>query len=142
MFEIGVQRVAEPWASRPAKTSFGRSIFRPSRGPRSRALADVPALAGLDREETRAYLAGVIERQYERYRASAPVELTAASYVPSTFDPWTMITSSFAHADWSHVIFNVLFFVAFAATVEICLGWARWHRGRSRIVLVHRVLYC
>ena len=33
-----------------------------------------------------------------------------------------MITSSFAHADWFHVIFNVVFFVAFAATVELIVG--------------------
>ena len=33
-----------------------------------------------------------------------------------------MITSSFAHGDWGHIIFNLIFFFAFAATVEVLIG--------------------
>jgi len=33
-----------------------------------------------------------------------------------------MITASFAHANWGHIIFNLIFFVAFAATVEVLIG--------------------
>ena len=33
-----------------------------------------------------------------------------------------MITSSFSHGDWGHIIFNLIFFVAFATTVETIVG--------------------
>ena len=33
-----------------------------------------------------------------------------------------MLTSTFAHGSWSHIIFNLIFFIAFAATVEVLVG--------------------
>ena len=33
-----------------------------------------------------------------------------------------MITSSFAHGSWGHILFNLIFFFAFAATVEVLIG--------------------
>ncbi len=66
----------------------------------------------------------------QRYRelfaafiARAPALLTAKLWHDrSTFNPWRMLTSKVAHASWEHVIFNLIFFFAFAAAVELVLG--------------------
>ena len=126
MFEIGVQQVTGSVGIEPCQEVLWEVYF--SERPETKIqelLADAPPMAGLDREQTQAHLFNAIERQFQQYRAEAPVELTQQLwFVPSTFDPWRMITSSFAHADWEHVLFNVLFYFAFAATVEVCVGWA------------------
>lgn len=43
-------------------------------------------------------------------------------YYPDTWNVWRMITSSFAHADWWHLIGNMFFLFAFGPTVEGVLG--------------------
>lgn len=64
-----------------------------------------------------------LRRFYESYSISAPEDMTVNYwYHPSSWSLPHMITSAFAHGDWSHVIGNVFFFFAFAATVEIVLG--------------------
>jgi membrane associated rhomboid family serine protease len=60
---------------------------------------------------------------YYAFARIAPGLLTARLWQPRpSFDPVTMITSSFAHGSWGHVIFNLFFFFAFAATVELIVG--------------------
>ncbi len=57
------------------------------------------------------------------YLARAPVLVTAKLWQErGAFNPWRALTSSVAHADWEHVIFNLIFFFAFAAAVELVLG--------------------
>jgi membrane associated rhomboid family serine protease len=64
-----------------------------------------------------------LQAQYRAFADHAPSLLTARLWHDrSRFDPIGMITSSFAHADWEHVIFNLIFFFAFAATVELLIG--------------------
>jgi membrane associated rhomboid family serine protease len=64
-----------------------------------------------------------LEVQYAAFAAHAPFLLTDKLWHDrSHFNPLRMITSSFAHGDWEHVIFNVIFFFAFAAAVELVLG--------------------
>ncbi len=64
-----------------------------------------------------------LRMQYRGFAERAPSLLTARLWHDrSRFDPVGMITSSFAHADWGHVIFNLIFFFAFAAAVELVLG--------------------
>ncbi|MHB1140806.1 MAG: rhomboid family intramembrane serine protease [Sulfuricaulis sp.] len=64
-----------------------------------------------------------LRAQYRAFAERAPVPLTARLWHDrSRFDPVGMITSSFAHGDWEHVIFNLIFFFAFAAAVELILG--------------------
>jgi membrane associated rhomboid family serine protease len=61
--------------------------------------------------------------QYEAFARHAPTSLTEKLWFDrSRFNPLRMITSSFAHANWEHVIFNLIFFFAFAAAVELILG--------------------
>ncbi len=44
-------------------------------------------------------------------------------YQPDSFNIKNMITAAFAHGSWSHVIGNLFFFFAFAAAVELALGF-------------------
>lgn len=70
--------------------------------------------------------AGEAQRYRELYAAfiaRAPTLLTAKLWqVRGSFNPWRMLTSSVAHGSWEHVIFNLIFFFAFAAAVELVLG--------------------
>lgn len=43
-------------------------------------------------------------------------------YRPKSFNVINMITAAFAHGDWMHLIGNLFFFFAFAASVEMLLG--------------------
>ena len=64
-----------------------------------------------------------LRAQYRAFAERAPAPLTARLWHDrSRFDPVGMITSSFAHGSWGHVIFNLIFFFAFAAAVELILG--------------------
>jgi membrane associated rhomboid family serine protease len=60
---------------------------------------------------------------YRSFRRAAPANLTARlSYPPDSWNPMRMLSAAVAHASWGHVIGNLFFFYAFAATVEILLG--------------------
>ena len=59
---------------------------------------------------------------YDEFRLLTPRSLDALLvYDPGSFNPITMITAAFAHGDWMHVIFNLIFFFAFAASIEVVL---------------------
>ena len=60
---------------------------------------------------------------YRSFRAGAPSNLTARlAYSPDSWNPLRMLSAAVAHGSWSHVIGNLIFFYAFAATIEILLG--------------------
>jgi membrane associated rhomboid family serine protease len=60
---------------------------------------------------------------YRSFRAGAPANLTARlAYSPDSWNPLRMLSAAVAHGSWSHVIGNLIFFYAFAATIEILLG--------------------
>lgn len=60
---------------------------------------------------------------YAAFTAHAPTLLTEKLWHNrSSFNPWRMLTSTVAHGSWEHVIFNLIFFFAFAAAVELVLG--------------------
>ena len=44
------------------------------------------------------------------------------SYSSDSFNPVTSLLSALAHADWWHVIGNLIFFIAFAPALEILVG--------------------
>ena len=44
-------------------------------------------------------------------------------YAPDSFNPKNMLTAAFAHGSWSHLVGNLFFFFAFAAAVELALGF-------------------
>ena len=69
-------------------------------------------------EEKIQEIIGVITRHYEHYRETAPGSLDARlMYAPDSWNPVKMLTASLAHGDWGHIIFNLIFFIAFAVVL-------------------------
>ncbi len=86
-------------------------------------VANSQPFAGYSEQDSKDYTRLLIQRMYDDYRAAVPPLRTKELwYHPHTWDPWTMLTASFAHASWGHVIGNLLFFFAFAAAVEMFVG--------------------
>ena len=57
------------------------------------------------------------------FRHGAPANLTARLwYPPDSWNPMRMLSAAVAHGSWGHLIGNLIFFFAFAATIEILLG--------------------
>lgn len=80
-------------------------------------------LTGFSEVDSTEYVTRVLESQARRYNAVVPGDPDdGLAYYTGSWNPWTMITSSFAHGDWAHIIFNLIFFFAFAATVEVLVG--------------------
>jgi membrane associated rhomboid family serine protease len=42
-------------------------------------------------------------------------------YYPDSWNPFTMVSSSLLHADWMHLIGNLIFFIAFAPALELLI---------------------
>jgi membrane associated rhomboid family serine protease len=62
-------------------------------------------------------------QSYAAFELGAPRSLTGRLwYPPDSWNPLRMLTAAVAHGSWSHVIGNLFFFYAFAATIEILLG--------------------
>jgi len=82
-------------------------------------------LAIYGKQFTRQELAAYAKYEYQHYREfamDAPRDLDAhLMYNPYSFNPIAMITSALAHANWSHIIFNLIFFFAFAPALEILI---------------------
>ena len=79
--------------------------------------------AAYSKADSQEYMRMLIERVYGRFRqAVPPLETRELWYHPHSWDPWAMVTASFAHGSWDHLIGNLFFFFAFAAAVEIMVG--------------------
>jgi membrane associated rhomboid family serine protease len=90
-------------------------------------IADLAAhaapMASLSPQASQRYLKNTLATAYRGYRLQAPEYLTAKLwYDPASWNPVSMVTAAVAHGSWSHVIGNLFFFFAFAATLEIILG--------------------
>ncbi len=71
-------------------------------------------------------VAETFRNHYGAFAKGAPRYLTAQLWHKRpSFDPGRMVTATFAHADWEHVIGNLLFFFAFAATSLLLQGEGR-----------------
>ncbi len=80
-------------------------------------------LSGLSAEDSREYMTQMLNGELAQFRSIVPDDPdTKVAYYTGTWNPFGMLTSSFAHADWGHIIFNLIFFVAFATTVEALVG--------------------
>lgn len=76
-----------------------------------------------DREENLAYLRDKLARGFAEFQAQVPRPLTESlQYNPEQYDFLRMLSSTFAHADWSHLLGNLFFFFIFASAVESALG--------------------
>ena len=71
-----------------------------------------------------------VESHNEAFRQRAPESLDRnLSYDPSSLNPFASLTSALAHADWGHVIGNLIFFLAFAPAIELLVGSALRYIG-------------
>ncbi len=84
---------------------------------------DIRPLSGFNAADSSEYVAQMLEDEVRRYNTLVPEDPDAGlAYYTGSWNPWTMITSSFAHGDWGHIVFNLVFFFAFAAAVEVLIG--------------------
>ena len=81
--------------------------------------------AGFNAEDSRQFIESFLNDRYLEYKANVPeLKTKALWYVPDSWNPVTMVTSTFSHGSWDHLIGNLLFFYAFAAAVELIIGSA------------------
>ncbi len=80
-------------------------------------------LVGFNRDDGREYIRQMLNQELREYRSIVPPDPDEGlAYYTESWNPWYMLTSAFAHGDWGHIIFNLVFFVAFAGTVEALIG--------------------
>ncbi len=70
------------------------------------------------------YVYNTLAESSRRFERAIPSDLTdQLQYDPGNLNVWRMITAAFSHADWLHLISNLIFFYAFAASVEVVAGY-------------------
>ena len=84
---------------------------------------EIKPLAGLNVEDSRVYVLDKLNEQFRLYRIMVPTYPdNEFAYYTGSWNPIKMVTSSFTHGSWSHIIFNLIFFFAFATTIEVLIG--------------------
>jgi len=84
-------------------------------------------VAGYDADESRHYVRNMLRDDLRLYRQIVPPEPgDGLAYYTETWNPVTMVTSSFAHGGWMHIIFNLIFFFAFGTMVEMLVNRAAY----------------
>ena len=64
-----------------------------------------------------------LELEFRRFEIEVPPSATTQwKFDPRELNFQKMFTSSFSHADWEHLVFNLIFFFAFSVTAELLLG--------------------
>jgi membrane associated rhomboid family serine protease len=85
--------------------------------------ANSEKFAGFSEADSKIFIEDFLLEQYSGYKRSVPAYQTKALwYVPDSWNPVTMVTSTFSHGSWDHLIGNLVFFYAFAAAVELVIG--------------------
>ena len=86
-------------------------------------VAEMRPLKGFSVEDSKFYVSDMLNAELRNYHMRVPEHPDEGlAYYTDTWNPLTMIASAFAHGSWSHIIFNLFFFIAFAATIEILIG--------------------
>ena len=76
-----------------------------------------------DGQIERDYMTGILTVEYEKFDQAIPHDLTdELVYEPDNMRLWNMVTAVFSHGDPQHLGGNLLFFFAFAASVEAIVG--------------------
>lgn len=87
--------------------------------------ANAEKFAAFNEEDSRLFIEDFLNRKYEGYLQSVPAYQTKSLwYSPGSWNPVTMVTSTFSHGSWDHLVGNLIFFFAFAAAVELIVGSA------------------
>ncbi len=73
---------------------------------------------------SRVIIRGMLEEKYREFRLSGVNKdlTTQLMYEPHSYNLLNMITAAFAHGSWEHLLGNLFFFFAFAASIEMILG--------------------
>lgn len=74
------------------------------------------------------YIRGMLEEKYREFQLSGVNDdlSTELMYEPHSYNLVNMITAVFAHGSWEHLLGNLFFFFAFAASIEMILGLLRY----------------
>jgi membrane associated rhomboid family serine protease len=77
-----------------------------------------------EKSDSTAYLYGVLDSSLMRFERAVPKNLTdELHYDPNHPTLTSMITAAFSHGSWWHLASNLIFFFAFAASVEVITGY-------------------
>ena len=86
-------------------------------------VSEMRPLKSFSVEDSKFYVSDMLNEELRNYHIRVPEHPDEGlAYYTESWNPLTMVTSAFAHGSWSHIIFNLFFFVAFAATVEVLIG--------------------
>ncbi|MDR3388271.1 MAG: rhomboid family intramembrane serine protease [Rudaea sp.] len=76
-----------------------------------------------DKYQDLKYKESALGAGYANFETLVPRQLTEKlAYGNNRYDFVTMLTSTFAHASWSHILGNLLFFFIFASCIESAVG--------------------
>ena len=77
---------------------------------------------------SRVIIHGMLEEKYREFRLRGVKNdlTTQLIYEPHSYNLVNMITAAFAHGSWDHLLGNLFFFFAFAASIEMILGMLRY----------------
>ena len=79
--------------------------------------------AGYNNQDSREHMTQIMHEELRRYESMVgPHPDEGLAHYSDSWNPWNMLTSTFAHGDWGHIAFNLIFWFAFAATVEALIG--------------------
>lgn len=105
------------------------------------AMVDAQVLTAKDKktqiqQELLAEMSDLTPEQYYQEQYDALVKriddirsrmwMTKMSFIPSKFNPFSILTSMFTHADWMHLIGNMLFFYVCGVALEKYWGTTRF----------------
>ena len=89
----------------------------------SQLMSGLRPLAGYDIHESREYIAGLLRDEASAYQRMVPPDpYDGLAYYSETWNPVTMVTSTFAHGNVGHLVFNLIFFFAFGTMVEMLIS--------------------
>jgi len=104
--------------------------------------AEGAVMAGINRTADTEFKRRIIEDKYAAFERSVPkYDTQQLWYQPDSWDVKDMITASFAHGSWSHVMGNLFFFFAFAAAIELIIGPFRFAAVILGLALGTNVFY-
>ena len=104
--------------------------------------ASIGATPGVVHADLSEYYAEALDETYREFSRTVPALLTAELwYPPRSWSVDRMLTAAVAHGSWLHLIGNLFFFFAFAATVEIIVGFVLYLGVFIMLALGTHVVY-
>jgi membrane associated rhomboid family serine protease len=102
---------------------YGIAMSDDSQATIDEMVSEMRPLKSFSVEDSKFYVSDLLNEELRNYHIRVPEHPDQGlAYYTDTWNPLTMIASAFAHGSWSHIIFNLFFFVAFAATIEVLIG--------------------